>query len=712
MTLDLNTFVSNFLYTHASAMNDVEFYKYIESIQTHTSDCMRNGTVYPFQRVHRSEKIQTIKKNGVSEAFILPEAYYYVETFEFVIAHKMVLEEIKPTLAGRPHLHFGILSESTTNPDLLEHELEEFIRRKLGGRVNDIKFDRRVTQKKKDKDMVHSKVYDSTASPSGVFNYVLKNTSQIIVQKLLKKYSSFYYDPNEEDHFVRSYVNINKKHAEVISSLLITISDWKHKKSTGTSTSKEYQRNRVAAQIVFLYSKRTKSENVSNFIPVDEIYLADPEIDKGKFLLERAIQDNMSKNFLAISKGHLFRQNRGSKSSWIFVSSALEYLESMINNTKFKITKPTIERILTMMNNDNKNVTQLAESSLITFRQVSINYRMVELKDGYLSLETSKLYRTQEKYHTYLYYPALSINDIYVELAKYLIDGETLKYFKSGRGEFNLFHRHTFFLFAKALIKRIAGESRNNVLALMGGPGTGKSTIADILEAVFPTHEVGKPTEINDFEFFYYYKDKEFISMTEASSAMGNYGTNRENALVLFEARQISANEKHGSKGLTSSDFGIILTSNILGKTRPFVSDCALSDRINYKYTGKTENSIIKEVLLADTIKEELPIILILISMCRISYENQLDFLPQLQIEDSLDGEDLMLLDRCFLIGKNEIDPEISSSKIINDYAKKTRERGYSKVDISPLLLPSVDNVIVNHRNKILAEYDRPSQTR
>lgn len=695
MTLDLNTFLSNFMYTTSkSRNNDNDFYKYIEAMQDRTSDLILSGKVYPFQRFYKKARTIKIKDEDVN----IPESFYYVKTFEFMIVKSILLGKVKISIIGWPHLHFCLLIKSTTNPDLVEHDLEESVRETLEGVAHDIKFDRRNLQQKKDKDVVHHKVYDQSSSPTNAFSYILKNSTNCIVKKMLEKYSDFY--QTNHTHFIKSYINIDKPHSDIIASLLITISDFQHKKTQKLSILKSYERNMIVPQSVFLYRKFQEKESFT--VPIDDIYLADPEIEKGRFLFERSIQDNMSELNLACYKGHLFKRIEHSKSSWNYYSSIVDYLNSTINNIKFKVNKTLIERVTLMMTNDNENVVKLSNSGLITFRQIKINYRMVEFKDGYLSLETGKIYKIQEKYHTYLFFPDVSIENIHKTLEEYLTNGETLKYFKRNS---DFFRTRTFNLFALTLIKRISGEARKNVLIMMGPPGSGKSTISDILESIFPPHEVGKPTEINDFEFFYHYKGKEFISMTEASSAMSNHSINREDTLILLEGRDISVNEKHGSKGKAKSDFGIIMTSNCMNKTLNFIEDSAIADRANYLHTGcREEGGLLKSILLSDTIKEELPSILLLMTMCRISYENQLDFVPNLQVEEKLEGLDLVVIDRCFNIGKSKISSAFSTSKMLKKYKQKTTEIGYTNVNISPHLLPSIYKTLTRDRLEIIRE--------
>jgi hypothetical protein len=90
--------------------------------------------------------------------------------------------------------------------------------------------------------------------------------------------------------------------------------------------------------------------------------------------------------------------------------------------------------------------------------------------------------------------------------------------------------------------------------------------------------------------------------------------------------------------------------------------------------------------------------------MCRHSYENELDYIPKFQVEETLESDDLFLVRRCQNEGISDRTIDVRGS--ISRFKSKNEEKGYVKCDIQEDLFPII-GIPNDHRELILRKYDR-----
>jgi hypothetical protein len=640
-TIKLNNLVTHFLYMKGKSI-DSDSYQVLELLQDETSTCMLNGIPYSFEVVTKPGEEKKYKDDRTDEwvEFTSPDESYIIRTFESMLVDTMIRQNKPLKLSGWPHIHICLLLEADASPDRIEFELNQFSKCM---NLTDIRFDRKRGEGKikgKKSSSLDIGIRDESLNPLTAVQYIIKNHASQTVYQMLTKYGEI------NGHFINSYINIDSRYANVLLGLLEKIS-YCDEQNIKLCANIHNQRNNIACQSVHLYHKVQNSKCKTYKIPIEDYYMADPQIEDHKYLLEYSIQKDMEDNNFLISDESMYQMIPGSKSSSNYIGTCEEYLKSLRPNKRFKFTKARVEELLGDMSenlNDKFALRSIGDSNLITYRKIKINFRLVEFGDFYLNLEAGKIYKNQSSFHTYKYFPEITFDSIEEKLNKWLEESLICKYLKNS-GTFNL---KTFYFLNKSLVKRVKGSSKHNALSLMGKQDTGKSTLLRFVESLFPESKIGRIEDITAFDIYYRCKDKEMVLGYEGLKFMESLETSRDSILKMLEAEKLNGNKKHGDMTTESSSYGMIIVSNMKAQCMNFVNDSAVAARVNYIHYEIQDASIVLDALTDDIVDDELPFLLLFMCMCRKSYEHLLPFIPLLQTEENLEGVDLTIATKLF----------------------------------------------------------------
>jgi hypothetical protein len=595
-TINLLNYYTEMKYTANINKTSAELVKYFEEKIEELTPIVDNGSVYNFEM------------GGATQT------EYYKMTKELFLAHCQT--ESKSTTVGYPHIHIGLWTTSTFEPEILKNEIYKIV----------VKY-----SQLKDVDVAASK---KQGNPTKTLEYLCKNHSSKTVYDSLVRHSR---DPT----IVKIHITSSKYYKE-LKHIINHISNTKGENKL-TSNSKSKYNHSIALKTLTLFNIEMLEKH-PELVPkspprvkVNPIELVDAEKSKTlKYI--NLVQRIMLKHSLVICDGYIYKKIKNSKSSYMYTSTIEQFVEGTAKDVElFRTAKSTKTDIISCMKSDPETEYKFEDRQSIDFPRIKINYRMIEYRDFYYCLITRQIYKTQVHYHTYLYCPEICLDNLSEMLIKLLERSVWIKQLKAS----GLYHINEIAILFTLVHNR--KNIKNGTIALVGPSDTGKSTIPRPFIGLFPGYLVGHLKAITEHHIHEQIKDKKIVLINEGNGAMRGVEktVTRADSLLVMGGETAIANEKHGAiTAIDTAKCSLIMTCNIEIKDENAYNQLTMTNRLKILLTKVQENEKVA-VYSERAAKTECPLILLFSGMCSAAVLYNFNYIPNIIINDELSGENL-----------------------------------------------------------------------
>lgn len=588
-TIALYNFFSELIYVAKFMEKDDSLVFWAHEHERKIRPYIDDGLDFPFE-------YDLITVNGIVHKRYKPNIWLY-------LAYKQI--KSGTTTLGYPHFHFVIYIDSVLDTKKLELFLNNKIRN--GSPFLDIRVE-------------SSKVY---GDPDASMAYVFKNHSSKVVVNSLKR-------AGQSPEIIQTCIT-SKKHYMKLHEFMYTVSNpIKKTFNPASKTNKSISMNIYTTKKVLDINS---TPQINNLI-TSNIKLVDPDINK-TFKYIRFVQDIMIKENLSICDGVLYVKNLKSKNTWL---PHKRTIEQFINDTTrdvdlMRIAGTTSIKIIEWMKNPS-NMDFLGREK-IQFPTITMDYDIIEFKDFWYSITTCKIYKSVPKnYVSHLYVANISLLTFENTLRDLIVISLWIKQLKS-----------SFIYYIEVIAKLYEGlqfrDIRNGVLTLIGPPRSGKTSILLPFLLFYPEHLIGYITEFNKFNLFDNALGKRLSMIDDGNVPLRNASKGSARNLALNALAGDKCNIEGKFKSGQSIDFrnnNFFITLNEEKEDILIIRNEALMDRLYMAITYKNEDYIIKAFEEAAA-KSELPIIILFSGMCYMSYKNNIEYIPNIIICESLEEE-------------------------------------------------------------------------
>lgn len=595
-TINLLNYYTEMKYTANINKTSAELTKYFEEKIEELTPIVDNGSVYNFEM------------GGPTKT------EYYKMTKELFLAHSQTVS--KSTTVGYPHIHIGLWTTSTFEPEILKNKIYKVV----------VKY-----SQLKDVDVALSK---KQGNPTKTLEYLCKNhSSKTVYDSLVRQ--------NCDPTIVKIHITSIKYYKE-LKHIINHISNTKGENKL-TSNSKSKYNHSIALKTFTLFDidvLEKHPELVAKSPPrvkVNPIELVDAEKSKTlKYI--NMVQTIMLKNNLVICDGYIYKKIKKSKSSYMYTSTIEEFVEGTTKDVElFRIARTMKTDIISWMKSDPETEYTIEGRQSIDFPRIKINFRMIEYRDFYYCLITRQIYKTQVHYHTYLYCPEICLDNLSEMLLKLLEKSVWIKQLKAS----GLYHIDEIAILFTLVHNR--QNIKNGTLALVGASDTGKSTIPRPFSGLYPGYLVGHLKAITEHHIHEQIKNKKMVIINEGNSVMRGVEktVSRADTLLVMGGETAIANEKHGAiSAINTAKCSLVMTCNIEIPDEKAYNQMTLTNRLKILVTKVQINEKVA-VYSEKAAKTECPLILLFSGMCSVADLYKLDYIPNLIINDELSGENL-----------------------------------------------------------------------
>lgn len=588
-TENLLNYYTEMKYTANLTKPNEELLKYYEDMIEYLTPIVDAGQLYNFQKI--------IKENKP----------FYPMSKELYYAHIQTIK--KATTTGYPHIHIGVWYESTFEDETLRLKIHKIVEDNSGL-----------------KDILVKKSPNGSA-PTKTLKYVSKNHSVKIVYDSLKNSKC-------DTTIIKTIITSKKYYHELLEIIghISTIGKF----TSNENCTKNYciaMKIEVSRDVWF---RHINTENIEKSInDIKYINITNNNLSL-KYI--NMVQRLMVEENYAICEGQIYQKIPNSKTSYEHKYSINDFLIIVSKFEKTFRVASKLKNDLAAWMNQEKNI-KFHELDAVEFPRININYRMIEYKDFYYCLTTKMIYRTQTEYQTYIYCPCINLNNLNEMLNEFLNVSIYVK---------NMKKSGMFYIENIAILYSIT-EKRNNkkegAVLIVGESNTSKSQAILPYEFIFPKSKVGRLKSLSEYHIYEQVKDKEIVIIDEVNTILRSIPTDsgRGPGLLFLGGEPVTGNKKLGEiTTINSSRSGLVMTGNIEPSDEPFYQEETIINRMKILKTVRSCHEVEKYTI--EAAKLECPIIMIFSGMCSVAYQYNLDYIPNIIINEKLEGENLSRL--------------------------------------------------------------------
>jgi hypothetical protein len=519
-TINLLNFYTEMLYTAVLYERGEDFVKYLQERIEILTPLVDEGETYIF-------KHKTDEKGDK----------HYKMSLYLYLAYKQT--ELKATTVGYPHIHIGLWTKSTFEPEKLKRKKYKIV--KEYSDLNDI-------------DVAPSK---KKGLPTKVLEYVCKNHSSKVVYESLKR--------AKVDTTIVTAIITSMKHYRKLAEIITHIANTKGENKLTSNKKSKYNKSiammiMVSMEVYKKYLDDTPAPKSPPKVPIKKIRVIDAEKNISSAYIHY-IQNYMINNNYVVCDGLIYKKVEGSKSSYTRKYSIEDFINRMERRERFYNVAPKLRsRLIRDMNGMEDDKDDKDEENTIDFPKIKMNYRMIEFKDFYYCLVTRAIYKEQYNYHTYLYCPEVSLANLSESISNLIEHSVWIKQLRASQ---------VYNVQDIALLFSIVHNRKNKKdasLLIAGDSNTGKSTMHRPFRELFPPEKVGYLKTITEHHIYDQVYKKEVVIVDEANSMlrMGSTTAGRADSLLLMGAEMAIANKKLGEiRAIDTSKCSLTLTVNM-----------------------------------------------------------------------------------------------------------------------------------------------------
>lgn len=612
-TINLLNFFQEIYYLSRQKQVAEDYRKKLYSIIQELTPLVDNGQHYPFGFT----EYKGVKTYNVD--FYLGIAYYQMIN--------------KPVLLGYPHLHIAVGVPASIDRIAVEKELSRLVLSVTP--FKDVKSERRKNTKGKKtaKADIQADIQESIADSdirTGAIKYVLKNHAARMVVEMLKL-------QNQSLDIIKTLITskrIGKELCEVFNHIC-------HQEDTNNMTvnvkckynKSIYMTMSITQESLTAHRERETNKCLKKKL-LDESLVTDPEESKGSRYVH-VIQQAMAFYNLACCEGKIFQKIDGSKTSYNYYCDPLNLINSLpCEYNDSGIHGYIKNNILPMLETpDYVNRKREMGQKTFDFPRIKINYRMIEFRDCYFSINTGIIYKEQNRYYTYMYVPRITHSNLINSLVMFLQHSRWLKQLKMSK----VYHPDNLSKLYELALPR---DVKSLITLLLGRSNTGKSRILLPFIQIYPESKVGILHHVDEFHLHDQAKNK-LLVISEEGNRMLNIaskaGKARAASVLLLGGEKTTSAAKHGKiEVLDTSEFALGISANIE------LGDCYIDHEptINRCYLIHTTPSLEENADTAKQINDEAAEVILFTSMFYMMTKNNLKHLPMIPMVDILDEID------------------------------------------------------------------------
>lgn len=253
-----------------------------------------------------------------------------------------------------------------------------------------------------------------------------------------------------------------------------------------------------------------------------------------------AINVHMRDNELVMCESTVYQKLAGTRMTYQPYCKPGDLYDSITSTDPFatqgsKYKKQTVDLMIQMCKPS--LIEKKIGGKYIEFPVITIDYRMLEYKDFFLSTLTRKIYLNQSSYYCFFYSPT-TLKDLFEETEYFLANSVWIAILRNS----NLLTPEVLLGFYTTLIPPIP---KCPIPILYGESDSGKSTLFKIFELLFPEHLIGRTgSSMSEYHVADQIPFRLIFIMEECNDLINKM--DRSTLLKLLENNYITANKKHG----------------------------------------------------------------------------------------------------------------------------------------------------------------------
>lgn len=253
-----------------------------------------------------------------------------------------------------------------------------------------------------------------------------------------------------------------------------------------------------------------------------------------------AINVHMRDNKLVMCESTVYQKLAGTRMTYQPYCKPGDLYDSITSTDPFatqgsKYKKQTVDLMIQMCKPS--LIEKKIGGKYIEFPVITIDYRMLEYKDFFLSTLTRKIYLNQTSYYCFFYSPT-TLKDLFEETEYFLANSVWIAILRNS----NLFTPEVLLGFYTTLIPPIP---KCPVPILYGESDSGKSTLFKVFQLLFPNHLIGRiGSKLTEYHVADQLPRNMLFIMEECNDLVRSLESST--LLKFLENDYITANKKHG----------------------------------------------------------------------------------------------------------------------------------------------------------------------
>ena len=627
-------FITERIYTKNTNKMDNDLIEYLQEQQNVFYELTKVGKPYKFN------KITDPKSN---------KKLYVIDKWLYIGLYQ---DKYGLTTIGSPHFHIVFYTRYHSDKTTFRSNILRLLKNTIG--VTDIALDPSTCDPPK---------------PTTPMMYIFKNHSCNVVANALKNYSKSHQEEAEvqiskedededEEAEVKTYIvkhlpttlvrcivnEADPQFNSIFFRMLKEISDYGcDGLKQDTISGNVFSYNKTIALTVDKVNiplfEESGSALYSMPIKMEAPKKLNPDRYQGKYKFLYDIVDYMEEHNYVICEKMIYVYREGSKSSFKPYSTIDDFITGLSKNVIY-IYK-NLKDVKLWMENEIVHELKNSDGQIVDFPRIKINYRIVEFGDFYFSFLTRKIYKTQNKYYTYLYCPEITLENLNKSIGDLIEHSVWIQMLK---------HSQLYTIDDIGILYELTLNRKNNknaTIVIIGHSNTYKSNIIRIFEYMYPKHLVGYLQKFSEYHVNDMMKGKLIVIINEGNELLRSVNDKgaRGPVLSILGGETGIANKKFGDiTDFNFAEHSLVLTNNIeIEDKEVFKSETTLN-RVRLCLT-RPLNDNSRYVYEAAAAKCEAPLILLFAAMCNISLINSINFIPQLIVEELPTDIDYELID-------------------------------------------------------------------